>query len=61
MIGGLIMDKTVKNLIRVRIEELKERQSKSWVKDDEKRAIPYMIKVLNDLLTTIQWNDFKEV
>lgn len=55
------MDKTVKNLIRVRIDELKERQSKSWVKDDEKRAIPYMIKALNDLLTTIQWNDFKEV
>ena len=55
------MDKTVRNLIRIRIEEMQERQSKSWLKDDEKNAIPFVIKALNDLLTTINWNDFKEV
>ena len=55
------MSNTVTELIKFEIETLKKREGKNWVKDEEKKSIPYTIETLEKLLTTIAWNNIEEV
>ena len=50
------MEKSVEDLIKFEIDTLQERSRANWTKDAEKKAIPYTVKTLENLLTTLRWN-----